>query len=331
MTSWAALVLQFSMLPVCCLAGPAWSGSPSLMVDPALLHFAAAAPQAEGVDVRWRAADQETLWTGACSPGQRTGPLLALSTRPPTRREVSLCLRAGAGAPWSSPIGRQAVYVLANDPNWPGLDSGDLYRALAASVPDPGGVPVPKAARVWRDLEADLPEGDIDILLPGPGQAARDLVERTVLQPGCLATAPAKEIFAASDRENVCKDVRAGIGVTEADPDLDLLAWLRGRRGPALALVTQPAIERLGDDLVVLALDGLVPTYSAVSAGEYPASRIVYLTLLSPDAAVRKVALALAAENGIGPSGSLVRQGLTPLPPAERVELRTRLLGLPVS
>jgi phosphate transport system substrate-binding protein len=328
---WAALALRFAMLPVCCLAAPAWSGSPGLMADPALLHFAVAAPQAAGVDAAWGAADQETLWTGACSPGQRTRPLLALTTRPPTRREVSICLRAGAAAPWSVPIGREAVFVLANGPNWPGLDSADLHRALAASIPGPGGVPVPNAARSWRDVDAGLPVGDIDVLLPSPGQAARDLVERTVLEPGCLGTATAKEIFAAADRESVCTDVRAGMGVTEADPDLDTLAWLRGRPGPALALVTQPAIERLGDDLVVLALDGLVPTYSAVTAGEYPASRIVYLTMLAPDAAIRKVALAMAGEDGIGPSGSLVRQGLTPLPAAERVDVRTRLLGLPVS
>ena len=172
-------------------------------------------------------------------------PLLALTTRPPTRREASICLRAGAASPWSVPIGREAVFVLANGPNWPGLDSADLHRALAASIPGPGGVPVPNAARSWRDVDAGLPEGDIDVLLPGPGQAARDLVERTVLQPGCLGTAPAKEISAAADRERVCKDVRAGIGVTEADPDLDVLAWLRGRPG------TSPGIDDAGRDRAI--------------------------------------------------------------------------------
>ena len=125
--------------------------------------------------------------------------------------------------------------------------------------------------------------------------------------------------------------MRAENGVTEASSDLDVLAWLRSRQGPALALTTQATIERLGDDLVVLALDGVVPTYSAVATGEYTASRVVYLTLLAPDAAVREVALALAAEDAIGPSGSLARQGLTPVPAAQRVELRAQLLELPVS
>ena len=227
------LALRFALLPGCCLAGPAWSGSPRLIADRTLLHFAAAAPQFSSVELAWLAADQETLWATACSPGQRSAPLLALTTRPPTRREASICARAGAGEPWSSPIGQEAVYVLSNDPNWTGLDSANLYRALAASVPVAGGGLAPNAARTWRDLDAGLPQGDIDILLPGPGQAARDLVERTVLQPGCLAFAPAKEIAAAAERARVCTGVRADNGVTEANSDLDVLAWLRGRQGPA--------------------------------------------------------------------------------------------------
>ena len=325
------LALRFAILPACCLAGPAWSGSPRLIADRALLHFAAAAPRFSSAESAWLPADQETLWATACSPGQRSAPILALTTRPPTRREASVCVRAGAGEPWSSPIGQEAVYALSNAPNWTGLDSANLYRALAASVPVAGGVLVPNEARTWRDLDAGLPKGEIDILLPDPAQATRDLIERTVLQPGCLAFAPAKEISAAAERARVCKRVRAENGVTEASSDLDVLAWLRSRQGPALALTTQATIERLGDDLVVLALDGVVPTYSAVATGEYTASRAVYLTLLAPDTAVREVALALAAEDAIGPSGSLARQGLTPVPAAQRVELRARLLELPVS
>jgi phosphate transport system substrate-binding protein len=256
---------------------------------------------------------------------------LAITVGPPSRHEAAHCLAAGRRIAFTARIGYEAAYLVSQLALGPGLDQRDLYRATAAMVPsEDDSAIVPNRARHWRDVRSDLPDTPISVLLPPPGQPPHPVFARSILEPGCLGAAVTRAIFDVQERVRLCTDLRTDGPVTLAAPGTDPFAWLSAQGSMAVAVVGQADIARLGDEQAVLPLAEVMPTYSAVSAGAYPASSAIYVTLVAPaaDGSLPAAAREVVAESVIGPDGNMVLAGMTPLPPAERVALRARLATL---
>jgi phosphate transport system substrate-binding protein len=297
---------------------------PLLLVDREAAHLAAAFATRGDPATAWTTLPREELFAAACAsapPGA-----VALTVDPPTRRELGRC--AASASELVAPIGREAVYLVAEEAEWPDLSSRDLYRALAATAWDGKGF-VPNPARRWRDVDPRLPDAVVRVLLPQPGKAPDALFARGVLEAGCRSAPGVGAIFDPDERVRRCTTVRADGAAVFAAPAADPFAWLTEQPPYAVAVVSQAEIARLSDDVAVLPLDGVVPTYSAVADGEYPASWTVHMTLVAATAGAPALdaAVRVAAESGIGPDGAMAAAGLTPLVPAERVALRARLFA----
>ena len=296
-------------------------GQAAKMIDASIAHLGSA---------DWTAvATGETLLEGCSLPAAATA--FMITTAPPSRHKSARCLAAGRQIAFSGRIGYEAAYLVSQLGLGAGLGPRDLYLAVADMVPsEDGSAMVPNRSRNWRDVRPDLPATPIRVLMPSPGYPPHAVFTRNVLEPGCVAAPAARAIFGAQERVRLCAGVRDDGLVTPAAPGSDPFAWLSAQGSMAVAVVGQSAIARLGDEQVVLPLAEVMPTYSAVSVGSYPASSTIFLTLAVSvgDSGTSEAASEMVAESVIGPGGSMVRAGMTPLPAAERVALRARLATL---
>lgn len=302
----------------CSVGQPAMAGR---MVEPSLAHLGFA---------EWSSAPAEQALLRGCSLPSEPA-VLAVTVDPPSRREVAHCLATGRRTALIASIGYEAAYLVAQKGDWLDLGAREFYLSTAAMVPSQDGRGlVANPNRRWRDVRSDLPDAPIRILLPLPSQAPHSLFARSVLEPGCFGAPVIRAIFDANDRVRRCTTVRDDGPVMLAALDSDPLAWLRGQAPFAVIVVGQSDVARLGDDQVVLPMAGVVPTYSSVSGGAYPASWTVTLTVVGSAAAgdMLQTAAELVSERSIGPGGSMVAAGLTPLPPGDRVALRAKLFML---
>ena len=123
--------------------------------------------------------------------------------------------------------------------------------------------------------------------------------------------------------------MRADGAVETATPDGDPWSWLDAQPPYAIAVVTLSDIANLDDRFVVVPVEGVMPTYSAVIHGDYPASWQVILTVTGGQhvRGLLAAAVDLTSESMIGPGGRMAAAGLTPLVAADRVALRAKLLA----
>ena len=309
--------LTLGALQLAAMLCGAETGTTAVLIEPAVAHLGSS---------DWVALARPQLLRAACVPGAQ--PTLLLSIDPPSRREIAACEAAGQTVALTQPIGWEAVYLVAREAGWAGLGSRELYLALAAVVPRVGGGFVANAARRWREIGPGLPDAPIRVLMPPPEQPPSALFARTVLEPGCLQSPAARAIFDPAERVSRCTFLRVDGIVETAAPDGDPWSWLDAQPPYAIAVVTLRDIANLDDRFVVVPVEGVMPTYSAVVHGGYPASWQVILTVTGakgvPD--LVSAAVDLASESMIGPGGRMAAKGLTPLAAVERVALRVRVL-----
>ena len=160
--------------------GPPAGAGPLLLADPDVAHLVRALQASGKARTDWLTQSRSDIFTIGCAPGQ--SGLMVISVDPPTRRELARC--ADASVAIVAPIGREAVYLVAKEPNGTGFTSRALYRALAAA-PSEGVRFAPNTSRRWRDVDPRLPKAVLHILLPSIDAPPRALFARAILEAGC--------------------------------------------------------------------------------------------------------------------------------------------------
>ncbi|MFO1039272.1 MAG: substrate-binding domain-containing protein [Geminicoccaceae bacterium] len=283
--------------------------SPVYVADTSL-----AAPPVAGP---WQSAAAEHVLPTLCQSGSG----IALLPRTPTGEEIAACAPSAVGMR----IGRQAVYLaVRGESGLRSLTSDQLFRALVVRGPD--------APTTWKDVDADLPALPVRVLLPSEGSGLEKLFSTTILEAGCLRDPWFRTIYDPTVRHQACTAVRDDAAVARRTDIHDVADWLKGGPEAAVAIMTAAEIDRMPDDVVVLALDGVVPTFSAVASGAYGAALPVTMVLVPGAGEDRRMVLdgaqTLTGERSLGPEGALAADGMVPLPAPDRVALRAKLASL---
>ena len=156
------------------------------------------------------------------------------------------------------------------------------------------------------------------------------------MEAACVAASPSASLpFDRAGRLAVCGALRKDPSVQPRQAGADAVAgWAKTAGSGAIALVSVSELPALDGIVVPLLIDNVAPPAANIAAGRYPAARPVTLMIVLPREAdairrdlARKAAFDLMAEATIGPAGTLGNGGVIALPPAERLEARTKAVA----
>lgn len=223
----------------------------------------------------------ESTGTGAgmrffCAGVGPQHPDMTNASRRMTPSEFDLCQQNGVTEIMEVQVGLDGI-ALATAANGPqiNLTRAEIYRALAA---EPMGQP--NTAKLWSDINPDLPAVPISVMGPPSTSGTRDSLAELILTPGCEAAYPEVEQIAETNEdraEELCTRVREdGVYVDSGEND-NLIVQKLVANPSAVGVFGFSYLEENAGRLRGVPIDGVAPTYETISSGQYPGARPMFL------------------------------------------------------
>lgn len=227
----------------------------------------------------------ESLGTGGgiklfCSGVGGNTPDIADASRPMTASEFDQCAANGVREIVEVPIGFDGV-VIAQQRAGPAFDLQlqDVYRALAASTPAPGGSFVDNANQTWRQVNARLPDQRIRVYGPPPTSGTRDAFVELGLEAGAKAV-PALAALSTSDPEafktRAGRIREDGAWIDAGENDNAMVQILEKTPG-ALGVFGYSFLEQNRDRVKAALINGVGPNPQTIQDGSYPLARTLFI------------------------------------------------------
>jgi phosphate transport system substrate-binding protein len=282
----------------------------------------------------------ESLGTGGgikafCDGAGPGTPDIAMASRRMKQGEWDDCRQAGVVVA-ELRVGADGV-VVATDRQGSDyqLTLEQLYQALADELPTADGRFIPNPHRTWRDVGPELPAVRIQVYGPPPTSGTRDAFVELAMDAG------AEEIpamAALKERDEDAFQARArtlredGGWVDSGENDNALLQTLTRTPG-SLGVFGFSFLGQNRDRVKAAAINGVQPTTAAISNGDYPLARTLYLYVkknsLGRTPGLRPYLAEFLSEAASGKGGYLVDQGMIPLSQPELVASRALVPALP--
>ncbi len=241
--------------------------------------------------------------------------------------EFSVCSKNGVHEIMELPVGHDGIVVAGKAGTPPlRLTRAQFWQAVAREVPA-GGRLVANPHTRWRQIDAALPDLQIDVLGPPPTSGTRDSFTDMVMLTGCQAFAEVRDIPDLSRKRAVCATVREDGRWTDAGEDderivAEVVSGPPGRVG----VFGYSFLAAHPDTLSGALIEGVAPDPEAIGSGRYPLARPLYLYVkqrnLRSVPGLKAFLAEYASEAAMGPSGYLAGIGLVPLETTQRARLR---------
>ncbi|HET9458356.1 MAG TPA: substrate-binding domain-containing protein [Sphingomicrobium sp.] len=196
-----------------------------------------------------------------------------------------------------------------------GVTTRDIYMALAKT---PFGKP--NRAKTWKDVNAKLPAIPIRVYGPPPTSGTRDALVELIMTAGCETNAGMAALKKSDEKKHkaVCTGIREDGAFIEAGENDNLIVQkLEANRG-TVGIFGYSYLEENSDKLKGLTINGVAPTYDAISSFKYPGARPLYVYVKNAHVAAVPAVKAFVAEftkeSAFGPNGYLRRGGLIASP-----------------
>jgi phosphate transport system substrate-binding protein len=189
----------------------------------------------------------------------------------------------------------------------------DMYKALAAN---PFGKP--NTAKNWSDVNPALPNAPILVYGPPSTSGTRDALAELILTKGCDSD-PAMKALKDSDKDkhkDICTKVRDDGAYVDAGENDNLIVSKVSENKKAVGVFGFSFLEANLDKINGIPMNGVAPTYEAISDFSYPGARPLYIYIKSAHLAsikgLKEYAAAFAAN--WGPDGALKKRGMVIAP-----------------
>jgi phosphate transport system substrate-binding protein len=206
----------------------------------------------------------------------------------------------------------------------------DIYMALAKT---PFGKP--NRAKTWHDVNAKLPNLPIRVYGPPPTSGTRDALGELIMTTGCVSNPGMAAVKKADENKYkaICTGMREDGGFIEAGENDNLIVQKIEANPGTIGIFGYSYLEENLGRLKGLQINGISPTYDAISSFKYPGARPLYIYIKNAHAnaipAVRAYAAEFTKESAFGPNGYLKRSGLivSPTPVRARAQQLARSLS----
>ena len=222
--------------------------------------------------------------------------------------------------------------VLAHSKNGPeiNLTKEQIFLALAKDVPVDGKLVANPYTR-WSQIDASLPDVEIEVLGPPPTSGTRDAFVELAMEEG----AESFDEIKALDKDGfkaVAHTMREDGAFIEAGENDNLIVQKLEANPNALGIFGFSFLDQNTDKLIGAEIGGVAPEFENIASGDYGISRSLYFYVKQQHVGVvpgiAEFVAEFTDENAWGPDGYLVDKGLIPLPEADRKAMATQAQGL---
>ena len=157
------------------------------------------------------------------------------------------------------------------------LTTEQIYRALARFVIIDGEI-VENPYKTWKDVDASLSDGKIEVLGPPPTSGTRDSFVELVIEKECKKAVKNSGITMTEDEEkSVCKSMREDGAFIEAGENDNMIVKKLESNSNALGIFGYSFLEENLSGIKGATINGIAPEYDAIKAGDYPISRPLFV------------------------------------------------------
>ena len=244
---------------------------------------------------------------------------IANSSSKITEKDIALCTSNGVGDIMEVEFGFDGI-VFATTVNGPSfaLTEKDLYLALHKD----------STFTKWNEVNADLPDQEISVLIPGTKHGTREVFDVKVMEAGC------KEVLAVEklddDQKKACHAVRTDGVAIDIDGDYTETLSRLDANPNAMGVFGLSFYQNNTNKLQVATIDSVVPSVETISTGEYPVSRPLYfyvkLAHIGVIPGLQEYVDYFVSDDMAGPDGALASYGLVPHPDLASVQAHVAAL-----
>jgi len=210
------------------------------------------------------------------------------------------------------------------------LTKAQLFQALAKEVEVNGQI-VANPYKKWSDIDSSLPNVEIEVLGPPPTSGTRDAWVELVMEEGCKEF-PAIKALGKDRHSAVCKTMREDGLFVEAGENDNLIVQRLDANPNAFGIFGYSFLEENLDKIEANPVGGVDPSYEAISSGQYPVSRSLFVYVKNAHVGVipglKEFVAEYTSEGAMGPEGYLADKGLVALPEAERQKIQAAAKSL---
>jgi phosphate transport system substrate-binding protein len=243
--------------------------------------------------------------------------------------EVKLCADNGVTDITEALIGFDGLSIAhassAPDMN---LTEEQIFKALAAEVPDADGKLVANPYKMWSDIDASLPATAIIAFGPPPTSGTRDAFVELVMHDGCKDLAGMADLKKADEAKwnEVCSRMRQDGPFVEAGENDNLIVQRLEADANTIGIFGYSFLYENSDKLKAVKVNDVAPTFDTIADGSYPVSRPIFFYVKNAHRDVipnmNEFLMEYVSDGALGADGYLPERGLTPLSDAKRKEVQ---------
>ncbi len=244
---------------------------------------------------------------------------VANASRAIREKEIAACAENGVTDIIEVRIGYDGI-VFASQQSGPAYDAfqpADIFNAIGAKVLVDGAI-VENPHTSWTNFNADLPDAEIAMFIPGTKHGTREVFEDKVLLKGCEDTGAMQAMIDSgmdhSAAEDACLDVRQDGRSVDIDGDYTETLARIDANSNGIGVFGLAFFENNTDKLKVATMGGVSPSTETISTGEYPVSRPLFFYVKKAHIGVipglKLYTQFFTADEIAGPDGPLAQYGL---------------------
>ena len=245
---------------------------------------------------------------------------IANASRKIREKEIAACAENGVEEIIEVRIGYDGIVFASqiDGPEFTEFTPDQWYKAMAEKVVVDGEL-VDNPYAKWSDVDASLPDVEIQAFIPGTKHGTREVFEEKVILAGCEETGAMETMTGAlgmseDDAEDACMGVRTDGVAVDIDGDYtETLARIDANPN-GVGVFGLAFYENNTDKLKVATMGGVSPSTETISTGEYPVSRPLFFYVkkahLGEVPGLKEFASFFVSDAVAGPNGPLANYGL---------------------
>jgi phosphate transport system substrate-binding protein len=209
------------------------------------------------------------------------------------------------------------------------LTKEQIFQALAAEIEVDGQV-VDNPYKKWSEVDASLPDIEIQVFGPPPTSGTRDAFVELVMEEGCEAFA-AIEALQKDRKGEVCSRMRQDGPFIEAGENDNLIVQRLNSDPGAYGIFGYSFLYENQDSLMPVKVAGVEPNFDTIASGDYGISRPLFIYIKNAHRGVipglEDFVAEYMSDAALGPDGYLSERGLVSLSDAKRQEVQDAVVN----
>ncbi len=268
-----------------------------------------------------------------CAGVSSDTPDFTNASRAIKKSEYDNCMANGVDSITEIKIGYDGiVFANSRDAAPMPVTKEQIFLALAKVVPVDGKLQ-DNPYKTWKQIDASLPDAEIQVLGPPPTSGTRDAFVELVMEEACDEI-PAYEALKSDKKAHkaACTAIREDGAYIDAGENDNLIVSKLVANPTAFGIFGFSFLDQNAAKIRGETVEGVEPTFDNIASGKYGVSRSLFFYVkdahVGQKPGMKEFIDEFTSEKAWGPDGYLAEKGLIPLPDDERKKQRENAMSL---